>query len=492
MVAAFFFFIAWAVPYSPVDDLQWGMEEGLHWWLDGSLNSRYVGNFFAVILCRWTWVKNLLLGGGMFGLVMCMALLAARGQRERFLPVFLFCTAGVLAMPEELWRQVVSWVCGYGNYTISVIFFLVWLLLVRHLEEMDRRPGWGWTAGLFVLCLGMNLFLENQSVLQLGLCVLLAGYALWRRELRAPFWMGLLGSAIGFFLMFFNGIYRDLGGTGQALGGLRELTFSLEDGVLSAAATVLRVYCREMLTGAFAYGVCLALPMAVMATAALWQSPLRLLCPLGLWPLGCHVLWRGGAVPVWAALLAWLIPLAALAVQRDGPRRKLERLALYLSGMAVLLPMAAVNTRGVRLFFFTLVVQILAAADAAAPLLMKKGWTAVTAAALCLCMVHWGAFQLPVAQCTALRAQLIEQAVAQGAEQVVLPTDEYGRTHPWCRNPGSHEFASYFRRFYGIPADMTLVILPGDTASTWPDYTPEQWERRDVWEPCDDFDISLP
>ena len=40
LTAAFLFclFLAWAVPYSYVDDMQWGMEQGLNWWLGGLLN----------------------------------------------------------------------------------------------------------------------------------------------------------------------------------------------------------------------------------------------------------------------------------------------------------------------------------------------------------------------------------------------------------------------------------------------------------------------
>ena len=61
-VLAYYLWIAWAVPYSPIDDMQWGLDEpGLRWWLGGELNGRYAGNFFAVILNRSQLVKTLVM-----------------------------------------------------------------------------------------------------------------------------------------------------------------------------------------------------------------------------------------------------------------------------------------------------------------------------------------------------------------------------------------------------------------------------------------------
>ena len=54
------------------------------------------------------------------------------------------------------------------------------------------------------------------------------------------------------------------------------------------------------------------------------------------------------------------------------------------------------------------------------------------------------------------------------------------------------EYASYFRQFYGISEDVTLIFLPGGSDRTWPDYTLEQWENRLEFAPSDDFVSSLP
>ena len=82
LLLAFWLFVAWSIPYSPIDDFQWGMEDGLRWWLGGLLNGRYVGNFFTVVMCRFPPVKTLMMGGGMFLIPVLTAVLAARGDGD--------------------------------------------------------------------------------------------------------------------------------------------------------------------------------------------------------------------------------------------------------------------------------------------------------------------------------------------------------------------------------------------------------------------------
>ena len=46
LTLAFYLFVAWTIFYSPIDDWRWSLDEiGLRWWLEGTYNSRYAGNF---------------------------------------------------------------------------------------------------------------------------------------------------------------------------------------------------------------------------------------------------------------------------------------------------------------------------------------------------------------------------------------------------------------------------------------------------------------
>ena len=488
-------FLALAVPYSSTDDWLWGMEEGLRWWLGGLLNGRYAGNFFAVIMCRSPAVKALVMGGTMFLLPWCMARLAARGDRRKELPLFLACHAGFLLMPPIMWRENYGWVSGFGNYVISALVFLVWLLALR--RTADARPRSRlWPPLLFFLALTAGLFVENLTILFLGASLILALYALRDRELLLPFWACLAGSALAAVLMFGNGLFSDLAATGTALNGLRELTFSPEDGPLRMAASVLSWYASRLLPIAFLRGVHMALPLAVLTACAFWNSRLRPLAALGLLPLVLNALVMSDEVyaapgRAAAACAAWFLPALALLVQRDGGKTRVRRLLLYLAAPLSLLPLAATTTLGQRLYFFPMALLILSAADAAAPLLACRSGTLLAALAAAALMALWGWRSWTVFSCTQLRAQLIQQAADRGADTLILPLDRYDQVW-FSRNPWNVEYADYCRRFYGIDDGVTLIFLPAGSFESWPDVTPEQWEARVEFAPSKDYTPSLP
>ena len=497
LAAAFLFclFLAWATPYSDVDDMQWGLEQGLNWWLGGLLNGRYVGNFFAVVLCRWPWVKTALMGLIMFLIPLLMAWLSARGDRRRVPPLFLACLAGILLMPPIMWRETYGWVCGFGNYVVSVLFFLAWLLVLR--QTADTRTHLGpRSAALFLLALASGLFLENLTVLFLGASLVLAVYAVWDKELRLPFWACLAGSALAAALMLGNGVLRELTGTGSALNGLRQLTFSLEDGPFGAACGILNWFAVRMLPIAFLRGVHMGLPMAVITACGFWHSRLRPLCVLGLFPLWVNLLIMGTevyATPDRVAVsgLAWALPALALLARQEARQAKLRRLLLYSTAPLSLLFLSVTPLLCQRIYFFPMAVLVLSGADAASDLLTCRPGAAFAAALTAALMIFWGGRSGVVLSCTQLRSRLMEQAAETGADTLVLPTDRYGDM--WNgRNPLNIEYADYFRQFYRIDDDVTLIFLPGGSFETWPEITPEQWEARAEFAPSKDYLPSLP
>lgn len=82
--------------------------------------------------------------------------------------------------------------------------------------------------------------------------------------------------------------------------------------------------------------------------------------------------------------------------------------------------------------------------------------------------------------------------VEAGEDRLILPTDRYDRIFWATRNPWNMEYAGYFRKFCGIPEDVTLIFLPGGSDKNWLDYTPEQWENRWELAPSDGVVPTLP
>lgn len=496
-VLLFDLYIAWTVFYSPLDDWQWSMDMGIQWWLSGMLNGRYMGNLFAVIMSRFPILKTLSMGLCMFTLPYFMALLAVRDRRERFLPLFVACNAGILLMPSVMWRETYFWVSGFGNFVVPTVFFLLLLLLLRRLDRTRTHLG-RWSVLLFFLMVFLGLFLENLTVLFLGACLLMLLLAqLWDKPFRLPALAMLVGSVIAAVLMLSNGIFADLAQTGEAVQGYRQLSFSLEDGLLPLVYNIVRQYVGELLPRAFILGPHLAWPMAVIVFFGFWHSRFRPACVLALFPVihNLVILWTGVTIsrPGWiASCISWSLPLLALVAQRADRTVKFRRLLLFLAAPLSLLPLSVTSSLVHRHFFFPMILLILLAVDEAQEVLCRRwGWV-VPAALLVGLMLRWGIPCWTVRGCTQLREEIIAEARETGADTIVLPTDRYQYTIWAARNPWNVEKAHYFCQIYGFSDDITLVILPGGSYESWPDISQEQWDARVELNPSPDFIPFIP
>lgn len=496
---AVYLFFAWAVPYSSTDDLQWGLEQGVRWWRYGLLNGRYAGNLCAVLMCHFPLVKVLLMGGCMFAIPLLMAVLMApvpsREGEKRFLPLYLFCSCAVLLMPPVIWTELYGWVSGFGNYGVSAALFLAFLLLVRETHRRRNHLGRR-AAALFVLALLMGLFVETQAILFAGVALVLGIYAvIWDKPMRIPFWAGFAGAVLAVGVVFSNGVAAELVETGTALHGLRHLTFTLEDGLLAAGLDVLKWYFQRLLPIAFLRGAHLAVYMSIIIVLGFWNSRVRPLAVLGVVPMAAFYLcWSAGEYLPWAWLgcLSWGLTFLALAVRKCALELKIRRLLLFLTAPLALLPLAATTTLGHRFYFLPMLVLIMLAADLAAPLLTARPGTWAVGAALAASVLLQGHRAVVAGACNLTWEREIRRAAAENAEVLVLPTDRYARVFYSPRNPWDAESASYFRQFYGIAEDVTLIFLPDGSYENWPDWTPEQWEQRVELPPSDDFVPSLP
>ena len=490
-------YIAWTVFYSPLDDWQWSMDVGLWWLVTGVLNGRYMGNLFAVVMSRFPLLKTLSMGLCMFALPYFMARLAARERRERVLPLFVACNAGILLMPSVMWRETYFWVSGFGNFVVPTVFFLLLLLLLRHLDRTRAHWG-GWSLLLFFFLLFLGLFLENLTVLFTGACLLMLLLAqLWDRPFRLPALAMLAGSLLAAYLMLSNGIFTDLAETGEAVKGYRQLSFSLEDGLLSLVFQILRQYVWELLPRAFILGPHLAWPMAVITFFGFWHSSFRPACALALFPVihnlaviytDVYVSLPGGI----ASCISWSLALLALVVQRSDRTVKFRRLLLFLAAPLSLLPLSVTSSLVHRHFFFPMSLLILLAADEAQEVLCRRWGWAFPSALLVGMMLRWGVPCWTVRGCTELREEIIAQAHETGEQTIVLPTDRYQYSVWSARDPWDVEKSHYFCQIHGFSDDITLVILPGGTYESWPDISQEQWDARREMHPSPDFVPFLP
>ncbi len=493
----FYLFLAWALPYCPVDDFQWGLEQGVRWWREGLLNGRYAGNLVTLLMCHFEPLKVLMMGGAMFAIPFVISILACRGDREKFLPIFLLVNPLILIMPTAMWVDVYGWVSGFGIYGVSAALFLAFLLLARQTYQRRSRLKLR-SAALFALALFMGMFVENHAVLFVGVTLVLGVYAsIWDRPMLLPFWAAFAGAVLAAVVMFSNAVVADLAASGTSLNGLRKLVFDPQGGLLAAIAGIWSQYSRQVLPSAMVYGAQQVILMAAIIALGFWNSRFRVLSLLAVLPPVTHYMivkvtnFYAHSSP--AVLLCWILVGLALAACRGDRELRVRRILLFLVAPLDLLPLAATDTMGYRFYFLPVLVLVLLTADLAAPLLTRRAGTCLAAVTMAVTLAVFTHHAAVEGGCTVLRNQLVRQAAAEGADTVVLPADRYGAYIYRGRNPVNEEYGCYFRWFYGLPDDVTLVILPRGSYEVWPNYTQEQLDQGWVVLPYSgEFKSSLP
>ena len=163
--ALFYLFLGTMVPYAH-DDWDWGLPIGMQHLLTADINSRYVGNFFEVIMTRSVILKIVLMSSCYFLLPLLLSIAAQKitAAPKTTRPLFfLFANFLMLTMGLPMWRQTYSWIAGFANFGFSSVFML--LCLMQMIPLLNNEPIPKASAirciGFFLLAVAGQLFLEN-------------------------------------------------------------------------------------------------------------------------------------------------------------------------------------------------------------------------------------------------------------------------------------------------------------------------------------------
>lgn len=458
LAAAFYLYIAFCVPYCH-DDWDWGLDIGLRQWLHAEVNSRYVGNFFVVVMTRSEFVKTLVMAACFFCVPLLVTWLAVGRYDTK---AYLFSNLLLLAMPQKLWQQTYGWVSAFSNFVLSAAAAL-WLLQIL-LRAPDKPAQEGGKrvlhlVGILLLSAACGLFYESLSVYLLaaslfGLCLCIPQK---RRHAAPELAVCVLGAGAGLALILSNALFGELLDSGQALGGIRSLSFDVGEGFPALLKAVSGRYFRVILPGLFTMhpvltGFTALSAMAGALTAkrkAVVSVPVSLLaavCALSLlFPIGDALRpYLSGA-----ALLCWA---AAAFLSREHRGR---RLFFLLSAALVLAPLAVTSELGPRLYYLPCLLLAVFALSLL-PEKNAKGVTGLLLLLLAFSMAFYIFIYTEIRSVTIARAEAIQAAVESGAESVTLPNDPY--KYWWGRNPTAESRMGYFREFYGIPVGMEVIF----------------------------------
>ncbi len=414
-------------------------------------NGRILGNLLAYAAGSRRLLRELLRAAFLFGTVR----LAAGHGGFRTVWGTLLTAAALLALPRDMFAQIYPWAAGFFNYVPPVTLALAALRLLEDLFAERPVPGGvPRAAAVFLLGLCGALFVEHVTLYGVWAGAVLLAWSRWRGITSAPAAAFCLGTLLGALALFLSPSYGLIWGGGAYSAGL----WANAGENLPVVASGLISRCPVL------YLTLTALGLAWFA-AARRAGPDRLLAVLLAAGCGCFILcglrgeWTMGealAAVLWGTAL-WT------GCRRWLPRGERKNRALFFLASAGVgaLPLLAVSPIGPRCLYWSYVCLTIAAGNllSALPLglLLRRP---VRGAALGLAagaLAFYLALFFPIRVLEVERLVALEEAVAQGWREVVLPAYPNG-DYLW--EGDTDKIGSRF--YIQEPGDLSISFVPAE------------------------------
>lgn len=414
-------------------------------------NGRILGNLLAYAAGSRRLLRELLRAAFLFGTVR----LAAGHGGFRTVWGTLLTAAALLALPRDMFAQIYPWAAGFFNYVPPTALALAALRLLEDLFAERPVPGGvPRAAAVFLLGLCGALFVEHVTLYGVWAGAVLLVW-LWRRGIAsAPVAAFCAGTLLGALALFLSPSYGLIWGGGVYSAGL----WANAGENLPVVVSGLISRCPVL------YLTLTALGLAWFA-ASRRTGPDRLLAALLALGCGCFILcglrgrWTGGealaavlwGAALWAGCWRWL---------PKGERR--NRALFFLAGAGVgALPLLVVSPIGPRCLYWSYVCLVISAGNllSALPLgLLPRRPVRGTALGLAAgVLAFYLALFLPIHALEGERLAALEEAVAQGRREVVLPAYPHGE-YLW--EGDTDKIGSRF--YIQEPGDLAISFVPAE------------------------------
>lgn len=486
VVATFYFFIAFQTPYAH-DDWDWGTSFGMNNFIHAVQNSRYAGNFFALILTRYPVLKTLVMGSVFFLIPYSLTLLAEKATGKA-LPVkrhtlFVLCNCIILSVHKMLWGQTYGWVSGFANYTVSALFITFWineLLNAADTTAKLQKDSFLITALSFITALCTQLFLENVSVFCVLTAVMLC-VVYYKNYRKIPLRIAaiLTASLIGCAVMFSSSVYSSLLQSGTAVNDYRQIPAltggSAQDFIYSAATSLLHLSIRL-----YSLNIALTVSVLVIFTGLLFKATeknkrlslifiinnLILISAFILGYIYDRTCTQHLDVIYGCDLLASFLYFSSILIQvifLFDSITKRQLIFLWISAPLIIAPLLVTTEVGHRLFitpniFITLFALIsfcrLSEKLSEKPLrIIHTGGYILLAVLISI----YGVAYINIGAHKNLRDRIVYEALQNNSKTISLPPYDAGRDYLYAPN-GSDSYLDTFREFYNIPEDVEIIF----------------------------------
>jgi hypothetical protein len=282
----------------------------------------------------------------------------------------------------------------------------------------------------------------------------------------------LIAAIAGMVILFSNAIFSSLFSTGEAISGVRTLSFQLSDGLGKILYNIFYQCMRLAQRGGqgsfIAIWILLMLNLVATHSGSKYKSAFLVLNSLFLLYFAIAprlpyngTLWilLGGGMSL-AFYSSVVVEVLLLFKGQTGLQTKL--LTLLACALTTILPLTITSENSPRVFFtfhvFLVLFALVLLSALHRPEAEKKekrffiGILSLTAAIMLL--FTWCYTQ--IGMCRTERQQLIEQAVAENKDSVTLPRFPYDELL-WSPDGGEDGINS-FKAYFGIPEDMEVIF----------------------------------
>lgn len=493
-VVIFYFWMASQIPYTH-DDWDWGLDIGLYQLIHATVNSRYVGNFFEVIMTRSEILKTIIMGSCYFAIPYSLASIAATHHPTQKAPVRLFyfvlCNILLFTMDRRIWQQTYGWVAGFANFAVSAVFMMPWIYELYRV--FDKKPTTH-TAPLIHNCFLLfvticsQLFIENlalyHTLLALTLCII--SY-IRTSKFCTKYFVMLAGSILGLIIMFSSNLYETLFISGSAIDEYRQIPIlqdqSLPGVFLSFARASIQLLAKL-------YALNKSIFIAITTALILLLRNHRRQIPSKQYKVLCSanyiliflllgssflntVLIRvqpnySGKLFIYILFLLSALFFLTVSVEvfylfRQDPQSKKQLFAIWFSSPLLIAPLVLTTESGARLFYTSNVFLILFFLSLLnhlvpdiRPVCGKKIIYACGAALAC-CILFYSIIYGNIGACKRERSEIIEIAKREDRTEIILPAYPFeGYLH--FANPTNDMRLEYFKEFYSIPMNVNVIF----------------------------------
>ena len=476
--AAFFMlfvYLGYKVPYC-LDEWKWGLPQRVELMKRGfsGYNGRYLGNILALLITRSEVAKTLVISVCMVLIVWLMEMSVRRktfSEKDKSDPILLLSLILLLlAVPASLYGQSYGWPAAFVNYEVPVPLFLVYFIWTDELYR-NKVEKYSWFQTLAVIPLGIcvQLFSENITIIVVAYAVWMMIYTGVRYRKIYLIEVNYLWSAIlGAVVMFSNSAYS----SAAVHNGKTYKSIDMSAGVL-LQRFVVRIWTNLVLNN-WVLTVILAVLLTALILKKRKQSFASAEMLVVFWGYSVYSIFHR-ICPEWTfdgnqavdrgimALLSMLFFINVLLCIWMFTEKE-ERISIcitYLGSLAFAAPLIAADPIGPRCFYISYVFEVLTAAKILQYFLKNRGEIQVfypaliLAVTVCISAVFYVRIFMIIGKYSDYRAELIEEAVEQNAEELTLPVMPFS-DYTGYTEPIDEIWNEKFKEFYHIPENMTV------------------------------------